>query len=233
MVDDSLRPILRNIGQKIANLREDVNEAIGEIKKVRETIKEGVEKIIEAINDNIQAQAELKIMEKLADVRSIPKQIEAEKEQVDMEKEELESKLRRMSERYDERHDELDEKAEERVRDVGEHIFEIQEEEYENGIEEPFTEHVTSTWREMQVATEEITRDRQERLEEDLERTTEEVDTFIERRRNFLNKIDNHRVDSVPDVNGSRPIQIPFWVVTVERDGVEEQEIVMPSSLSN
>ena len=156
MANDDLHPILRDIQQKIVSVRDDLKTIIGKIDGVQETIQNGVEQILEAINDNIQAQAELKLMDKVASVRAIPAHIEAEREQVEAEKRELEAKLDSIGDRYADRHRELDEKATERIRDLGSHIFEIQEDEYEDSIEGPFHDHVTETWQQMQLDNAEI-----------------------------------------------------------------------------
>lgn len=230
MASDNLHPILKDIQGKIVNVRDDLQNVIGELRKVRETIREGIDSILEAINDNIQAQAELKMMERVANVRSIPAQISAEEEQIGAEKDELEAKLESIGERYQRRHEELDQQAEQRVRNLGEHIFEIQEDEFENNIEQPFHEHVTETWREMQLANSEIGANRIESLESELDETHTTIDDLLEQREQFLTDLHRNRV-STGSFSSPQQIQVPFWIVTVERNGERMQEIVGPADL--
>jgi vacuolar-type H+-ATPase subunit E/Vma4 len=232
MASDNLHPILKNIQRKLVNIRDDIQSVAGEIKKVRTTIENGIDKILDAINDNIQAQAELKMMDKVARVRSIPAQIDAEKDRVDAEKQELDEKLESIGQRYEQRHQELDEKAEERVRNLGSHIFEIQEAEFERNIERPFHEHITEKWREMQAVNTEMGQKRIERLESGLEETHSSIDDLLHRREQFLSDIERSRVSIDHSWEKPRQVQIPFWVVTVERDGERSQELFAPADLT-
>jgi len=231
MANDDLHPLLEDIQRKITNVREDLRTIVGKIEGVQETIQEGVDRILEAINDNIQAQAELKMMDKVASVRSIPAHIEAEREQVAAEKEELEAKLQSIGQRYEKRHQDLEATATERIRDLGSHVFEIQEDEYEDNVEDPFHEHVSETWQEMQLDNAEIGRERIERLDTELERTHESVDELLERREQFLADIREIRADTTPSSDTPRRVQIPFWTVTVEREGEREQLVYGPADL--
>jgi len=232
MANDDLHPILRDIQQKIVSVRDDLKTIIGKIDGVQETIQNGVEQILEAINDNIQAQAELKLMDKVASVRAIPAHIEAEREQVEAEKRELEAKLDSIGDRYADRHRELDEKATERIRDLGSHIFEIQEDEYEDSIEEPFHDHVTETWQQMQLDNAEIGRDRIDDIETELQATHDSIDELLERRERFLTDIRESRVQSESNFGSPRQVQVPFWTVVVERDGERHREVYAPADLT-
>lgn len=231
MASDDLHPILKDIQRKITNVREDLKTIVGKIEGVQETIQNGVEQILEAINDNIQAQAELKMMDKVARVRSIPAHIDAEHEQVEAEKRELEAKLSSIGERYEQRHRELDETATERIRDLGSHIFEIQEDEYEDNVEAPFHEHVSETWQRMQLDNAEIGRERIDRLEGELERTHESIDELLERRDRFLADIRDARARTDATIDAPSRVQVPFWTVTVERDGERHQLVYGPADL--
>lgn len=232
MASDNLHPILKNIQQKLVNIRDDIQSVAGEIKKVRTTIDKGIDNILDAINDNIQAQAELKMMDKVARVRSIPAQIDAEKERVDAEKQELEEKLENIGRRYEQRHQELDEKAEERIRNLGSHIFEIQETQFEQNIERPFHDHITEKWREMQAVNTEMGQKRIEQLESGLGETHSSIDDLLHRREQFLSDIERSRVSIDHSWEKPRQVQIPFWVVTVERDGERSQELFAPADLT-
>lgn len=57
--------------------------------------------------DSIEAQAELKLMERLAEVQSLPPQIEAEQERIIKEREEIDEKLNGIFQRYERKHAEL------------------------------------------------------------------------------------------------------------------------------
>lgn len=232
MAKDNLHPLVRDIQEKIVGLRDDLKSLLGEVRKVRTTVEEGVESVRAAIDDNIQAQAELKIMDKVASVNSIPAQIEAERDQIDAEKQELEAKLEQIGERYRRRHRELDERAETRIREVGSHIFEIEEEEYEHNVERPFHDHVTETWREMQAVSTEIGRDHVEGLESELEATHESIDDLLARRDQFLADIERSRVRVGDTFASPQRVQVPFWVVTVDVDGERVQRVVGPADLS-
>jgi hypothetical protein len=233
MASDDLHPILKDIQRKIVNVRDDLKTIIGKIEGVQETIQNGVDKILEAINDNIQAQAELKLMDKVASVRAIPAHIEAEREQVQAEKGELEEKLDRIDERYADRHRELDEKTDDRIRDLGEHIFEIQEDEYEDHVEGPFHEHVTETWRQMQRDNAEIGKEHIEALENELDATHESIDDLLARRDRFLTDIRESRVPGGEYVERPHRVQVPFWTVTVERDGQRYRQVYAPADLTS
>ncbi|WP_158853677.1 hypothetical protein [Halorhabdus sp. CUG00001] len=232
MANDDLHPLLRDIQRKIVSVREDLKTIIGKIEGVQETIQDGVDKVLEAINDNIQAQAELKLMDKVASIRSIPAHIEAEREQVEAEKKELEEKLDRIDDRYAQRHQELNEKADDRIRELGDHIFEIQEDEYEDQIEQPFHEHVTETWRQMRRDNAEIGKEHIEALESELDATHESIDDLLERRDRFLTEIRQSRVPAGEHVESPYRVQVPFWTVTVEQDGERYQHVYAPADLT-
>lgn len=232
MADDSLLPVLKAIQDTLKEIRADIKDAIRELRKIPKALQEGFTRVQEAVDENTQAQAELVLMEKIASVRTIPPQIEAEQERVADEKRELETKLDSISERFQGRHDELDETAAERIRNVGEHIFEIMEEEYETNIEQPFVDHVTSRWHEMQVVGQEIAAQRSDRLEAELRETEETIDDFMHRREALLSDINRHRAPVDIPSETAEPAQIPYWVVTVDDGEERRQELVLPGRLT-
>lgn len=231
MANSDLHPLLKSINETIGRLREDVKEATGEIEKVHTVLDEGFRSLRDAIHENIQAQAEMKLMEYVSEVHSIKPQIEAERQQIVEEKEELDEALESIADRYREKHDDLDEKAERRVRDLGEHIFEIDEEEFERGVEDPFLEHVTTTWDDLREHNERADERRDDALRTTLDDARGAIQEFVDRRGDLLQRIDDHRTD-LPTGGGTEArIDVPYYVVTVVEDGVEREVVVPPSRL--
>ncbi len=233
MANDDLHPLLSNISQRIGNVREEIRNLIGEVQKIREAIKEGVEAIVDAINDNTQAQAEVKLIDEMSEVHSLEPQITAEETTIEEEREELESTLDRIGERYQEKQEELDHKAEKRVRDVGSHIFEIDEDEFEESVETPFVEHVTSTWAEFREHNNTVQSSREGSLRQAIDQAYESIDGFIDRRERLLSDIDYHRTDTSLAIDGPTPIQIPCWEITVERGDESKTFVVGPSRINH
>lgn len=231
MANDDLRPLFKDLSGKLKRLRKDIKELVGEVTKLRKTNEEGFDAVQGEIAQNTQAQAELKLMEHMSEVQSIKPQIRAEQTQIEEEKAELDSTLRAIGERYREKHDDLDRTAEEQVRDLGEHIFEIEESEFTAGVEEPFVDHVTTTWHDLQAHNEQAQQERASRLRSAYADAQEAIDGFVDRRDDLLSRIDSHRTDVFADRSEPDQIQVPFYVVTVERDGVEERTVVVPSEL--
>lgn len=232
--DDLHRP-LRNIQDAVNKVENAVRKLIGEVEKVREVIVDGVEEIRDAIHENIKAQAEFKLMEHMMEVKSVKPQIEAEYDQIRTERDELEAQLESIEERYQRRHDELDRKASERIRDLGSHIFEIDEEQFEEGIEEPFTEQVTATWHSLQAHNEDVRDERSSRVRETTGEVVERIEDFIDRQEELVQSIQSHRIDAdeVPLPRGrTERLQVPYYVVEYEVDGVTQQEVVVPSQVS-
>ncbi|WP_255150038.1 hypothetical protein [Halorarius halobius] len=231
MPSEDLHPLLKSLNQSVAKLREDVQKVAGEVTKVHTAIQEGVESIRDAIHENIQAQAELKLMEHVMDVRSVEPQIEAEYDQIQTEKEELDARLDSIADRYARKHEELDQKAADRVRDLGSHIFEIEESEFETGIEEPFATQVTTAWRTFQAHNDEVQTERTERVRATAGETVQTVHDFVDRQSELVSEIDAHRLDSL-DTGGADRLQVPYYVVEYTVDGVTEREVVSPSTVS-
>lgn len=225
-----LHPLVTDIAKKVGRMREDLEKIRGTLTKIRRTLERGFTDLHEAIYDNIEAQAELKLMERVAEVRSIPTQIEAEQERIEAEKDEIRDKLDAVSERYEQKHAELDQKATERVRNLGEHIFTILEDEFEDDIETPFVDALTPTWEELQAHNARVAGDRNMKLQEGLQQANTEIDAFLDHRETLLDDITDHRVSM--DLSIAEPItlQIPFWVVTIEK-GEEITMAVGPSYL--
>jgi len=235
MANDDLRKPLKSINTTAARLREDIQKLTGEAKKIREAIVKAAEKIQDAIHENIQAQAELKLMEHMMEVKSVKPQIKAEHEQIRSERDELDERLASINERYAEKHHELDDTARERVRNLGSHIFAIDEEEFESGIERPFTEQVTSTWGALQQHNETVGEERATTVRETAGETVQATNDYIHRQDRLLNRIDEHRLD--PDSNGLptddvATLQVPYFVVEYEREGNRSHETVLPSQLT-
>lgn len=172
----ALHPLVTDIQGKLGRIREELQKIRGSITKMREILERGFEDLHDAIYDNIEAQAEIKLMERLAEVRSIPPQIEAEQERISNEKEEIEERLEGLSQRYGRKHAELNEKSTERIRNLGEHIFGILEDEFEDGIEEPFVDAVTPTWQELQEHNKEVA----------VERNVQLKDQYLTKRRQLI-----------------------------------------------
>lgn len=231
MSSRNLHPLLSDIADKLIGVQNRIQELTGEVKKVQETLQEGFDKLYDAIYDNIQAQAELKMMEYVADVQIVRPQIQAECQQIEREKDELDDRLEGIKDRYARKHDELDQRAEQRIRDLGEHIFRIEETEFEHGVEDVLLGQLTTTWEELRDHNRTVKDERSRKLRSSYDETVETIDTFVEERSSLLERIDHHRTDAGPSISEPRTLQVPYWIVTVERDGVTEQQVVGPSGL--
>lgn len=238
MTDSTLRPALRKLHRTAEDILTEAKQATGELRKIKEVIKDGVAEIRDAIQESIQAQAELQMMEHVADVEAIKPQIDAEEERLRTEKRELDERLEQIGERYERRHQELDEQAIERVRDLGSHIFEIDENEFEAATEGPFTDHVTSTWATFRSHNSQIQRGRQETIKERTNDVVNSVEEFINQQHDLLEQIENKHIDEspstgalIPDETESGSIQIPYYEVTLEVDGRIERNFIVPSEI--
>lgn len=235
MANEDLHKPLKAINQSVAKVRTEIVSLIGEVEKIHTAVLEAADTIRDAIQENIQAQAELKLMEHVMDVRSVKPQIEAEREQITTERNELEERLQSIGERYQGRHEELDETAGERIRDLGSHIFEIDEDHFEAGIEDPFTSQVTSSWQVLQAHNEAVREEREDRVRDTTGDVVQTIHDFVDRQEALVETIENHRLDatelSVPADRAER-LQVPYYVVEYEVDGVAHRETVVPSTLS-
>lgn len=229
--NDDLHPILGNIHETLGDVLKSIQRLRGEVEKVHTAVTEAAESIRDAIHENIQAQAELKMMERVVEVRSILPQIEAENERIEIEQEELDRQLDRIAERYEEKHDELDEKAARRIRDLGSHIFEIDEEQFESGIEAPFAEHVTTAWMSLQSHNDVVGRTRRERVESTTGDVVTDVHDFVRQQNELVERIEDTRADLGRSVTEPRRLQLPYYTVTVEVDGRTRRHVVGPSSV--
>lgn len=227
--NEDLHPILEKIHRVIASLREDVQTLTGEVKKVHSVLDEGFKTLRDAIHENIQAQAELKLMEHLMEVRTVKPQIEAEQEQIEAEKAELDERLDSIAERYEAKHEQLDEKAERRIRDLGEHIFRIDEEEYEEGIEEPFSELVTPTWFDLQEHNVDVQQSRGDAVRDTTGEVVQSIHRFVNRQDELIDEIEDHRVDLPVEADDTEEIQVPYYVVSYEVDGTPKRSVVRPA----
>lgn len=230
--NDDLHKILLNVQSAVNKVENAIKALVGEVEKVKKAIVKNTEEIRDAIHENIEAQAEFKLMEHMMEVKSVKPQIEAEYEQIRMERDELDGQLQRIEERYRRRHGELDETARQRIRNLGSHIFEIDEEQFEEGIEEPFTEQVTSAWHSLRAHNEDVREERNSRVRETTGEVVGAIRDFVDRRESLVESIRDHRIDAdeVP-VSGGRvePLQVPYYVVEYEVDGVAQREVVVPS----
>ncbi|WP_226006714.1 hypothetical protein [Natrinema salinisoli] len=233
--EDLLKP-LKAINQTIARLREDVQKLTGEVEKIKTAVTEAAQSIRDAIHENIQAQAELKLMEYVMEVKSVKPQIEAEHEQIRTERSELDERLQAINDRYAEKHRDLDETAQERIRNLGSHIFEIDEEQFEEGIERPFTKQVTTSWQVLQGHNAAVGEERSTAVRETTSETVQTIHDYIDRQDQLLEQIDDHRLDpldrSLPSEEAT-PLQVPYYVIEYEHDGVQTRKTIVPSRLSD
>lgn len=232
MANEDLQPLLSKIAQSIGALRTDVQALTGEVKKIPEVLREGFQSVRDAVHESIQAQAELKLLEHMADVHTVKPQISAEAEQIESEKRELDGRLDQIAERYQERHRELESKADERVRDLGSHIFELDEEVYERGVESPYLEHVPTSFDSLRDHNRDVRDERRERLRSAYADADEAISTYVQRREALLERIDDRRLDIDAGDEPER-LAVPVWVVEVERDGQTEREVVTPSRVAD
>lgn len=233
MANEDLHPILKKIHKTIGTVAKKIDKLTGEVKKIRTALTEQTETLVDAINDNAQAQMEMKMMEHVVEVQSLLPQIDAERERIEIEQEELDRQLERIADRYEEKHDELDEKAAKRIRDVGAHIFEIDEKEFEEGIETPFVEHVTSAWQSLQVQNDEYGRRRRERVESTAGEVVSDIHNFVDQQEKLVDRIRETRTDAMASVAEPTSIQVPYYVVTTETDGQTERNVVVPSQVAS
>lgn len=229
--NDDLHPILSRIHETLGDALEWLQRIKGEVEAVKEAVVEGTEAIQEAIHDSIQAEAELQMMEHVADVEAIEPQISAEQERIESEKEELDERLEQIDQRYQRRHQELDDTAAERVRDLGDHIFEIDEGEFERGIEGPFTDHVTTTWATLWDHNESVEDERREAVEMGAGDAVQSIHTFVDQQRELLKDIDAHRTEFEGAPREPTSLQVPYYVVTMEVEGRTERHVVVPSEV--
>jgi len=235
MANDDLHQPLKAINETVARLREDVQKLTGEVKKIKTAITEAAQTVQGAIHENIQAQAELKLMEHMMEVKSVKPQIEAEHEQIRTERSELDERVASIGERYAEKHQELDQTASERIRELGSHIFEIDEKEFEEGIERPFTERVTTSWQLLQGHNATVGEERSTAVQDTTSEAVQQIYDYVDRQDQLLERIDDHRLDSadapLPEEEPTQ-LQVPYYVVRFEHDGVQKAETVVPSRLS-
>lgn len=244
--NDDLHPLVKRLHQTVSRIREDVQTATGELEKIRELVQRGFETVRDAIQESIQAQAELKLMEHVMEAKAVNPQIEAEYDQIETERAELEERLDAVGERYQRKHEDLDETAQERIRELGSHIFELQEEQFEEGVEEPFTGLVTTTWSGMQAANEEVREERTEKVTGVVGEAVQAIHDFVDRQRELLARIDDRRLaddehallqqasESSSDEDGDvERFQVPYYVVEYEEAGVSKREVVAPSNVTS
>lgn len=227
--NDDLHPILSNIHETIGDVLKAVQRVKGEVEKVHESVTEAAETIRDAIHESIQAQAELKMMEHVVEVRSILPQIEAENERIDVEQEELDTQLDRIADRYERKHEELDETAADRIRNLGSHIFEIDEEQFEDGIESPFAEHVTTAWMALQAHNDAVERDRRDQVESTTGEVVSEIHEFVQQQNDLVDRIENVRTDVAEPVTEPKTLQLPYYTIEVEVGGTKRTHVVGPS----
>jgi hypothetical protein len=225
MSDDS--PMIRVLGNLLSRVREAIDRAIGELKKISEIIKEGFTKVIDAIHENIQAQAELQILSKMADVQSYETMIKAREIQIHEELEELDEKLKAIEERYNKVHAELDVEAQERIRELGHHIFEIMEDQFEKQVEQPLLRHVSDAWASLLAENDWISFDRMSRLEEVFKRTKENAEHILSSQKDLSEKLEGYIYSH--KLENAIPVHIPFWIIHTQQDGKINREIITPS----
>lgn len=233
MADEDLHPVLKSIHSTLKETLELGQKIKSEVTKVQTAISEGVDSVLQAINDSIQAQAEMKMMERMVEVNSILPKIDAERERVDVEKQELNRQLQRIANRYEGKHKQLDEKAASRIRDVGSHIFEIDENHFEEGIESPFAEHVTTAWMSLQAQNETVGKTRRARIESQTAEVVDEIDEFVEKQDGLVEQIDKTRTDIDTAIEEPTSIQLPYYTVEVEINGSTNTVLVGPSTVDN
>lgn len=226
-----LKPAINTLVEVIGRVEDQLTEIKGKLHGIQEAITEGFEKLLDAIQENTRAQAELKLLDHMADVHRVEPRIKAEQQRIEREKQDLDERLSRIAERYASRHEELNEKASERIRDLGEHIFEIEEDEYEAEVEHRLTEHVTDTWSDLATHNELTREGRSDQLQRAAEEASAAVNAFLGRRERLLSDIESCRTNVAVGDQASR-IQVPFYVVRIERDGVSERVVVPPARLS-
>ena len=232
--NDDLHPLLRNINKTLASLREDVKQLTGEVKKIPEVLEEGFKSLRDAIHENIQAQAELKLMEHMMEVTSVEPQIEAEREQIEDVQESLVDRIGQINERYEKKHQELDEKTKKRIRDLGSHIFEIEEKEFEANIEEPFTTQVTPVWADLQGHNHKTNEERETKLRTTTETVVTDIDKYIERQDELVEQIESHLFDpaTVPiETTEKTEVQLPYYIIEYQSQGVQERIVIPPSEI--
>lgn len=237
MASEDLHKPLKAINKSIAKLREDVQTLTGEVRKIPEAITEATTTIRDAIQENIQAQAELKLMDHVMEVRSVKPQIEAERDQIETEREELDERVESIGDRYQKKQAELDETAAERIRNLGEYIFEIDEEEFEAGIEDPFTDQVTAAWQSLQAHNADVAESRTNTVRETAGEVVQTIHDYVDRQEQLLDEIRNHRLDdeslALSTDASAESLQVPYYVIEYEVDGITEQQVVVPSRLSS
>lgn len=236
MPSEDLHKPLESINRSIAKLRENVVTLTGEVKKIPEAIREAAKTIRDAIQENIQAQAELKLMDHVMEVKSVKPQIQAERDQIETEREELDERVDSIGQRYQDRHTELDETAAERIRDLGSHIFEIEEEEFQDGVEDPFTDQVTTAWQTLQAHNADVGEERTDAVRETAGDVVQTIHEYVDRQEQLVDDIRNHRLDDAElslSTDEAEPLQVPYYVVEYEIDGVAQRAVVVPSRLSS
>lgn len=236
MANEDLHEWFKALQKEIHSVHESIKTAIGEVEKVREAITSGVEEIVDAIYENARAQAEMKLLERMMEVKQLEPQLEAERKQIERERTELNDLLERIEERYERKHEELDETAAERVRELGSHIFPIQEDQFEAGIEDPFADQVTRGWQRLRTHNTAVRERRRSAVERQVDETIGAVESHVSQRENLRQAITDRRLPAAKlgvSTEGVTPVQVPHYVIEYTVDGTTQRELVVPGTVES
>jgi len=215
----------------LARIRQEINRSTESIEKLQKQEIESTIKTIKAINDLLKSQQETEIAKIVASMSSKNEQVNYEEKAIDYEKIDLNNKIDKIIEHYIEIQNNLDKELDERIHRIGNHIFEIIDNEGTNTINRFDTAKLEAS-NAISNKVKQIYDTKIKLVENAFHNSVTNIIQFREARQKLIENIHHILIEKAM----KKPVQfhIPFWIVQVENTKTKETTTLLigPSHVS-
>lgn len=134
MDNSSLAQLFRNLSDQLVGISKQISEIVTYIKKFPKTLQESVNTIVESINNLMMSQFEVKILEVLAQARSVTERIKNEQVVLNEIKSDFEVSSDDITEELNNTLEQLFDERNENINKTGQHIFNLIDNDYKNNV---------------------------------------------------------------------------------------------------
>ncbi|MBN1999951.1 hypothetical protein JW935_20530 [candidate division KSB1 bacterium] len=222
---------LENIVHKILEVLKELGQKIIEAVKYLGQISAFVEKILESItrgvNDIIQAQGEMEIYIRLANIKSREGLISMEQESIDDFRSDLNEDIGEIDARYSKIQDGLTSDADQRVSELDAHLLNLNDM-FPEEMVTPYFEELSELLNDVYDDASDSYRERVGQMRNRIKKSRQVLLKFVGARKNFFEKINQYTLDVQPDKD--QQFFIPLWLVETEdpKDGSIKRHAFLP-----
>lgn len=224
-----LNTLAKNILNVLQSFMKQVMDALNVLKRLPDLIREIRVDMNDGFSNLIQAQAEMEIYVRMAQMKSKKSLIISENEAIkDLEKQ-LEEDFNEIDRRYSKLNNELNETCKRRILEIDQHLLEIPKK-FPQDLYSSFSKEIIPLFENLLNDSNIAYEQRLTAIKIATDKASTTVNSFFKVRNNFFEQIDKFEIPEV--VDDTKTYYIPLWVAEVNKNNKElVKKVFLPGKM--